>query len=561
MKDHNKVLIIGLDGATWDVLDPWISDGTLPNLARLRQTSCWGNLRSTIPPLTSPAWTSFMTGKNPGKHGILHFISQEDIYHSTESKPELVNSRSIKSSTLWDILGNYDRKMGIINLPMTYPPRPVNGFLITGFLTPPGASAFTYPPSLSHKLTDYKIDLDQFISRKPFERAANKAGVEPSVELVRDLYNLMVMRARTGLSLMNSEPWDVFMCVFMGTDKLGHYMWPYHRAVDLDGSEKSLEIHKAIHDFYIRLDAFIGEFIEQAGENATLIVLSDHGMGAFPTKRVHLNFWLRQQRLVSARGRNLFNIDSWLTRLGLSRNRMGRIILNTPILNKSRLTQRLRKTKAPPTDVKGSIAYYKMIYGQTGFIYINLPKDDPQYEDLRHLLMQRIKEIVDPETGKPVVQYVYKGEEYYSGPYLTNVPAIIVVLHPEYEGTDRLSSYSSLVTKSVSTTNPGDHKMEGIFIMAGPSIRAVQEPLSDLSLMDITPTILHLLGLPVPSDLDGRVISEAIVRGSTVDRPVSRSAPLGIWKGPEGYQQDDGELTSEDESHIRERLSALGYLE
>lgn len=561
MNSHSKILVIGLDGATWDVLNPWISDGTLPNLARLRQTGCWGNLRSTIPPLTSPAWTSFMTGKNPGKHGILHFISQEAINHKSDSQPELVNGRNIKSSTLWDILSHHDLKVGVINLPMTYPPRPVNGFLISGFLTPPGASNFTYPDSLSGKLNDYQIDLDRFISRKPFENVANKAGVEPSMELVRDLYNLMELRARTGLSLMESEPWDVFMCVFMGTDRLGHYMWPYHRAVDLDGSEESLELHKAIHDYYIRLDEFIGEFIHKAGEETTLIVVSDHGMGSFPTKRVHLNFWLREQKLVSARGHNLTNMDSWLTRLGVSRNRLGQIILNIPILNNKRLTKRLRETKAPPTDIEGSIAYYKRIYGQTGFIHINLSKDDPEYEELRHHLMQKIQDIVDSETGEPVVQFVYKGEEYYSGPYLAKMPAIVVVLHPEYEGTDRLSNYSSIVTKSGATMNPGDHKMEGILIIAGSSIQSNPEPLTDVSLMDITPTILHLLGMPVPSDLDGRVISEVVVQGSEIDHPVEYTAPIGFWEGPDGYQQVDEELTSDDEAQIRERLAALGYLE
>jgi predicted AlkP superfamily phosphohydrolase/phosphomutase len=564
MEERNKVLIIGVDAATWEVLEPWMSDGSLPNLARLRQTGSWGSLLSTMPPLSAPAWASFMTGKNPGKHGIFHFVSRQEEAPSTETNSELVNSRSIKSSTLWDILGHHDRKVGIVNLPMTYPPRPVNGFMIAGFLTPPGARVFTYPSGLSDRLADYQIDLDQFISRKPFESTANsaraKAAVEPSVGLVQQFYDLMEQRARTSLSLMASEPWDVFMCVFMGTDRMGHYLWPYHRAADLDGSQESLDLHKAIHAYYVRLDEFIGQFVEQAGKNATVVILSDHGMGAYPTKRVHWNHWLAQQKLVSAQGRNLTNADQWLTRLGLSRDKVGKFILGLPILGRSGLVRKLRRTKAPPVDVKESSAYYRTLYGQVGAIYINLPEGNPEYQALRHRLMERILEITDPDTGSPVVQQVRKGEDCFFGPHIDDVPAIVTVLHPDYEGTERLSTYSSPVTKIRQSINPGEHKMEGILIMAGPSIRASEEALLDLSLMDVAPTILHLLDLPVPSDLDGRVIGEAFVPGLMAARPVRQGEPLGIWNGEEDYQYEDGGMSDEDESRLRERLAALGYL-
>jgi predicted AlkP superfamily phosphohydrolase/phosphomutase len=560
MEERRKVLTIGIDAATWDVLDPWLSDGSLPSLARLRHTGSWGSLMSTIPPLSAPAWASFMTGKNPGKHGVFHFTSQQAGARSTESNSELVNSRSIRSSTLWDILGHHDKKVAIINLPMTYPPRPVNGFMIAGFLTPPGARAFTYPPGLADGLTDYRIDLDRFLSRKPFERTAKKEDVEPSVQLVQEFRDLMEQRARTSLSLMASESWDAFMCVFMGTDRLGHYLWPYHRAADLDGAQESQELHRAIHAYYVRLDECIGQLVSQAGESTTVIVLSDHGMGPYPSKRLHWNHWLRQQDLVSARGHNLINADSWLTRLGLSRDTAGRLILGMPILGGSRLVQRMRRTKAPLVDVKGSPAFYRTLYGQTGAIYINHPEGSLEYLALRDRLKRQIREITDPDTGTPVVQQVRNGEDCLFGPCISRVPAIVTVLHPDYEGTDRLSSYSSPVTRIRQIINPGDHKMEGILIMAGPSIRASEEALSGLSLMDIAPTILHILGLPVPSDLDGRVLGEAFVPGSMLARPASRSEPMGIWKGPESDQYEDEGWTDDDESGIRERLAALGYL-
>src|SRR5512147_1646527 len=126
MESQNKVLIIGLDGATWTVLDPYIKMGLLPNIARLRSQGCWGELRSTIPPLTAPAWSSFLTGKNPGKHGVFHFVPLDDGAEPDDSvranKPEIVDARSIQSPTLWDILGHHRRKIGSINVPMSYPP-------------------------------------------------------------------------------------------------------------------------------------------------------------------------------------------------------------------------------------------------------------------------------------------------------------------------------------------------------------------------------------------------------------------------------------------------------
>ena len=130
-----RILIIGLDGASWTVLEPYIETGILPNLAKIRMNGCYGNLESTIPPLSAPAWSSFLTGKNPGKHGVFHFkdVDVHGEYSSQVNQHKTVDARSIKSSTMWDFLGHHDRKVGIINVPMSYPPRPVNGFLITGF--------------------------------------------------------------------------------------------------------------------------------------------------------------------------------------------------------------------------------------------------------------------------------------------------------------------------------------------------------------------------------------------------------------------------------------------
>lgn len=559
----SRVMIIGLDGATWNVLTPWITDGSLPHLARLRQSGCWGDLLSTIPPLTAPAWSSFMTGKNPGKHGVFHFIDLFGNNRETDAKPDIVDGRSIKSSTLWDILGHHGRKVGLINVPMTYPPRPVNGFMITGLLTPASASIFTYPPELSRQLTDYQIDLERFIDHKPFDRDSDAPrSVEPSLGLMQEFCDMLEKRAKTSLSLTTSEPWDTFMVVFAGTDRIGHYLWPYHHTQDMDDTPGSQRLYEAVHAYYIRLDEIIGELVEQAGQDTVVILMSDHGMGPRPIKLVHWNNWLRQQGLLSVKtdGGNLTNPDDWLARLGLPRDKIGRAIRRIPWLFKSRLVQKARTSSTAATiDMDRTKAYHIPMFDVTCGIRINLK--DEERDILREELMQAVQQALDPTTGQPVVRRVYRGKGYYSGPYASNVPDIILVMAPEYVGTSRLSHYSSVVTERVEPGISGTHQMEGIFLASGPAIVSRSEALQDLDIKDIAPTVLHLLGLPVPSDLDGRVLTEILAPAVLQAHPITQGPPLGTWPTGEEVTFDDQVLAPEDEELIRERLHALGYFD
>ena len=331
---HGKVLIIGLDGATWDVLLPWIEEGVLPHLRKLWERGVWGKLASTLPPLTAPAWTTFMTGKNPGKHGVFHFVKRgRQPGLPTQSPPAIVNARSIQSPTLWDILSHHGLQVGVINVPMTYPPRPLNGFMITGLLTPPNAERFTYPPDLAQHLVDYKVDLDRFIHHKPFAQAQQEPRfIEPSLELVAEYRDLLERRRRNTLILMQNRPWDVLMVVVAGTDRLGHYLWPYHREADLDGSPQSRLLHQAIRDYYVQVDQTIGDWIAAAGDEVTVLLMSDHGMGPVYRKHVHLNQWLREEGLLvlEQRRANLTRPDFWLARLGLPRDKLGRLVRSIP---------------------------------------------------------------------------------------------------------------------------------------------------------------------------------------------------------------------------------------
>ena len=560
-KKSNRVLIIGLDGATWDVLDSWIRDGTLPNLARLRRKGSWGELRSSIPPITAPAWSTFMTGKRPGKHGVFHFVKLFDNNTSTGGKPKIVNARSIKSPTLWDILGHHERKVALINVPMTYPPRPVNGFMITGLLTPRHASIFTYPPELSNEITDYVIDLDRFIDAKPFQGPNNHEAVTPTLSLIQEFRDMLEKRARTSLQHIESKPWDLFMVVFTGPDRMGHYLWPYHHPVGVNEPQTQV-LHDAVREYYVRMDERIGSLVEKAGEDVNVIVMSDHGMGPIFSRRVHWNNWLLEHGWLSATVDNnsVLNPDGWLRRLGLSRDKVGRILLRLPGATGSMLVKKAVNSSTEKVDLNLSKAYCVPIYNTIFGIHINAERDEKR--TLRNEITRALKQVTDPETGQHIVQQVVLGDDYFHGPYAKNIHDIIVIMNPAYTGGFRISNYSAIATERQGrSSDSGDHRMEGIFMVSGPGIEDRAEALSGLSIEDIAPTVLYLMGLPIPSDMDGRVLTETLVPSVLESQPVNQGEPMGFWPEEGDVLFCDEVVSDEDEEEIRKRLQALGYLE
>lgn len=563
MAIQNRVLIIGLDGATWDVLNPWIKDGLLPHLAELRQGGSWGVLLSTIPPLTAPAWSTFMTGKRPGKHGVFHFINVFEKGSATNGKREIVNARSLKSSTLWDILGHHERKVIVINVPMTYPPRPVNGAMITGLLTPRSASVFTYPPELSKGLKDYIIDLDRFIDVKPFQGTTEDSDpqVDPTLSLVREFHDMLDRRAETSLSLMSSQPWDLFTVVFTGPDRMGHYLWAYHHTPDERDDPATSQLCQAVQQYYTRLDEVVGELVEQAGNDACVLIMSDHGMGRKYNKRMHCNNWLHQQGWLatSNAGPRLTNPDTWVRRLGLSRDTLGRVIYRIPGLASSPLVKKATQSRALTPDLEHSQAYCIPMYNHVMGIRINL--EGEKREALRQEIMQGLKLITDPETGQAVVQEVRKGEDYYHGPYAEGIPDILVIMQPDYGCSPELGTYSSPVTRFQFPREGGGHRMEGIFVAYGPQVRPNSEQVSGMALEDVVPTVLHLMGLPVPDDIDGRVLTEILTPGTLESRPILSTQPIGFWPSEDAPIFEDEAVSQEDDADIRKRLQALGYLE
>jgi predicted AlkP superfamily phosphohydrolase/phosphomutase len=390
-----RVLVVGLDGVTFDILQPWLKDGSLPTLAKLINEGSYGTLSSTVPSLTAPAWSSFITGMNPGKHGVLNFfkVLPGEADHSAERYVP-VNSTTIRSETLWGILSRQGYRIGVMNVPMTYPPRPVNGFMVTGMLTPQGAVDFTYPPELAKGIPDYRVDLEYFLG----EEMSRHESLPQLDHLIEELRNLLDLRADAVKTLMAREAWDFFMVVFTGTDRLGHFLWPYHvQPKDPSSSNAHLVLHRSVRSYYQRLDEILADMLQLTGEDVSVLLVSDHGMGSTSRKVVYLNQWLLESgflKLLPLKS-SWKNINRWLTAFGLSRDRLTRIkeiaVSFKPL---RRFATRLTRT-ALPIHHDVSQAYFRTIYVTVGGIHIedHCKHNPEEYQQLCSSIITTLRNI------------------------------------------------------------------------------------------------------------------------------------------------------------------------
>src|SRR5256714_6676183 len=284
MKKNPKVAIIGLDAATWTLIRPWMAEGGMPNLAKLMKEGVSGAFRSILPPITPPAWTSFMTGKNPGKHGVFHFIeTAPDSYAMNYA-----NGGSRRSPTVWKILNAAGFSVGTMNIPFTYPPEALDGFQISGLDTPSANSQFVYPASLKSELVDQlgKISHDlRFLGNMSTDYRRG--------QVLAEMERIDQQWAAVALYLLEHHPQDVMMFVFMSIDTVQHYFWQYmDRSHFLYDPKAEPRFGNAVRQVYERLDAVTGRIIEKLPKDTTVFVVSDHGGGPVVDRTVFLNRYL-----------------------------------------------------------------------------------------------------------------------------------------------------------------------------------------------------------------------------------------------------------------------------
>jgi predicted AlkP superfamily phosphohydrolase/phosphomutase len=566
-----KVMVLGWDGATWDVLEPLVQEGRLPNLARLREQGVWGSLSSVFPPLSPVAWTGVMTGKNSGKHGIFEFVE-----HGHDPLGGRVNSsRAIQANLLWEIAAQQGKKTVAGGVPMSYPARPATrfpGFFLGDFLSPVAADDFTSDPALF-------AELEKVVGPyRPWATAIHDGGNESAV--LDDLQDFLEQHLRTISFLMNRCDWDLFFFDLMAPDRLQHELWHVwdltHRAAR--GRERELAaLRPRLIDFWQALDRGIGAIEADLPRDAALMIMSDHGFGPIENY-VNFNVWLLERGHIALQDTLYVKQKYWCYRRGVTPEWiygvMSRLGLGSHRVSRFRgkqasLVERVGESiflSRRHIDWSRTRAYAQGNFGQ---IFLNLKGRQPQGcvapEDARPLLddlKAALATIPHPETGEPLVEYVYERDELYHGPHAPLAPDLTVVLTDWRYRTIGLHDFTTHRVISPAFGPTGDHRLKGVMVAAGPAFRRGAVP-RDAELLDIAPTVLHLLGIPVPDDLDGRVLIEILEPAhSPVDQSVRvpALASAGAHALATPPPPLDSPYTAEEDAAIQQRLADLGYL-
>ncbi len=537
------ILVIGLDGATFRVLDPLLAAGVMPTLARLRQEGTAGTLASVIPTNSMAAWGTFMTGKNPGKHGVYEFRMPVD---GDLRRKEIATSRSLRALSLWRLLAPQGKRLGVINVPLTYPPDPVDGFMVSGIIVPSGRT-FTHPPELTRALQERWSNYRVAIPWRPYEGKVEK--------FLHDLHLYTEARAEATLWLAGQTPVDLLMVVFTETDRLQHALWQYidptHPAYD---PGRAAAYRPAIEAYFRALDNAVARVLTLAGPETTVLALSDHG---FQSNAIQfsLNDWLADlgyltrtapsggQRLIQGMKRRNLQYRNWIHRL----RRWYRI--SAPASWKRPMDEGLDWAHTRACCVWAHQEGIRLnVRGreETGIV-----APGAEYDRLREELRRGLLALRNPVTGDRVVERVLYREEYYSGPHMEEAPDLVLLPGPHIRVAPAPHPGSNFKPTGWAS---GGHHMDGIVIAAGKHVRRGAR-VEGARLMDLAPTILYLLDQPVPNDMDG-VVLEGLLDPALLAARAPRVGPSSQI-GPDSPGQV---YTDEEMEDVKEQLRSLGYL-
>ncbi len=552
-----KTLLLGLDGATFDLLGPWMDQGHLASLRRLTQEGVWGELASTVPPTTAPAWVACFTGVNPGKHGVFDFRESPVL----DPQRPLISARSVRVPKLWHLLNRQGRRTGLLNVPITYPPEPLDGFVVSGMMTPGPEAAFTYPPDLKAALyqavPDYVINTD--IPRYDVEDERDAHA------FLDDVAHAFQRRAEAFFYLLDQQEWDFFMVVFIVLDRIQHLLWKYYQDPESPfytmGGAPRLRAH--ILEIYQQVDGMLGRLVDQLDGSTDLILVSDHGFGS--TKAwINVNRWLQKEGLLQLKATPRLRKRLFYEAMRLNESSLVQVLV--PAGLRRALRRRIRGGRSTfRSDLVQSIdwertqAFFASIPCQG--IYIHVRQGDrgtvapgSEYEALRRRLRDGLLNLRDPRTGEKVVDQVYYREQVYHGPYTHWAPDVLFVARDyAYLGRELLGT-REVIESSMNWAN-GFHRPNGILVAWGQGFqRGLQLP--GASILDIAPTVLYRMGLPVPSHMDGRPLTAAMSEAFIAAHPL-RCEDL-----PEEDLAAGREVYSEEErAEIEARLKELGYIE
>ena len=472
-----KIIVIGLDGGCFEIIQGWLNDDLLPNLKKMMETGVYGDLRSCLPPVTFPNWKCYSTGKNPGKLGVYG-------WETVDLKNRIIRiprSQDFKGRDFWEYSNFNGFKTGIMNMPGTYPPKPVKGFMVTGG-PDSGAVGYTFPPALEKYL---RAKYNYSVHRKGSKNLDDPQAVE-------EILNLIDLRFRVAKNLLRKEAPDFFHLTIFYINVLQHFFWrgdPTFR-----GWKK---IDKHIKD------------LTQGFDN--VIIMSDHGCNEIK-RTFYVNNWLKKEGYLHVRKRP---IDVFFNTLANHRMKDALFSFIRRFPHFSRFVKKHVPGAFIPTvsDETGAVRKQdkmqlinwektKALASGQGPIYLNIDKEHKDYLKLLDELKNKFESIVDPFTGEKVILKAYEARELY-GECLGRPPELVLDQNLNYHidgslGGDQISGQSR--------NWKGENKKEGLFIACGKDIKKGE--VKNVRIIDLAPTILHMFGIPIPEDIDGRVLKE-----------------------------------------------------
>lgn len=548
-----------------------MAEGRLPNLAKLTGNGVSGELESAIPPVTPPAWTSFMTGKNPGKHGIFYFFEPQPGSYAMR----YANAGSRRSKTFFKLLSDAGITVGSVNIPFTYPPEPLNGFQISGLDTPSDKSAFIHPPEL-------REELEKLVGKIRFDitHLGFMTTDERREQVLAEMAQVDEQWEKISLYLLDKHPADVMMFTFMSIDTVQHHFWQYMNSSHFMYDAKSANrFGDAVLRVYQRLDAVAGKILDRLPEDTTVFVVSDHGGGPVSDRVLYLNRYLEQLGLLSYRKdtnsafgglkkqffRSIYKILHQT--LGPDQKRF-----LSGLLPGSR--ERLEGAVGSFANIDWSVtkAYCSEILAAPPSIWINTKGDKPsgivsaeEYEPLVQEITARIGELKDPRTGEPVVSRVYRRDELFHGPFAKEAPDLMLDWWSDKAFSSKTSFPEDSHKPVVEILPPGPvkgpewggtHRKAGLLIASGKPLNRGTR-IEGARLVDLAPTLLYLMGQKLPDDMDGKVLTEMFdpefLKKQSTEYTTSATAAA--------EDSESKSYSAEEAAQIEARLKALGYIE
>ena len=552
-----RVLVIGWDGAAPELVYPWVEQGHLPALGRLMAGGATGEVASTMPPLSGPAWAAFVTGRTPGQTGMYDFLYRRKGSYGFAP----INARMRDGRSLWKTLSDAGRRVGVFNVPLTHPVEPVNGYMVSGFMAPYGTRDYTYPPELAD-------ELDSLVGGYRLYPSASYSDRQPEA-FFRAVEEVIEQRTQATLHLMDTRPWDFLITVMYETDTSEHQLWHYidptHPHYD---PARVARYGNPLLRIFQQVDDSLRQILERVDDDTLVIFMSDHGMGPVHDF-VFLNSWLRDEGFLALKqnawtrmkslamyaGFNLVNVHKLVNALYLIKDIEHRVSYS-----KDSLLKRIFLS-FDDVDWSRTVAYS---FGRAvGPVYVNLRGREPQgivepgaeYEAVRDEIAHRALAFTDPRTGKRLAKAALRREEVYHGRHLEQAPDLILIPADETSHVFGLSDFGSWSLFEPAYRYTAVHRPNGVLAMRGPQVPAGQK-IADARLEDLAPTILYAMGVPVPADMEGRVLTDVFDPAYVAAHPIVRGDGTGqraLDELTSGYNEDE-------EEQVTERLRQLGYM-